>query len=480
MTVLIIIISLLAAFVAVLLYNMFKLSVSARKLSPEKKIYSDDEEMAFAKRCAEMIRCKTVSSKNEYADTEFALLRGVVEKMFPNVCKMAEKHIFSDDCYIYKINGKDSSRNIMIMSHHDVVAASGEWQHEPFGGEIYEGKLWGRGTVDTKTPLYAEFEAMEALLKDGFVPECNVYIGSSHNEEIAGDGIPTALAYFKENNINFEMILDEGGAILDAPVGGMKCKCAMIAVHEKGRHSLVCTAKCDKGHAGLAPKTDTPVVRMSRFITEISRKNIFIKRIYPEVKAMFEAMSPYMTFPLRIVFSNLWCFSPLLTFLMPRLNPQAGAMVGTMCTFNEIHGGKRGLFQSDDCTATAFLRCVNDNDLHSDIETFKGIADKYNIIVSNGEGCEYHHPADMSLPPFAFIRQCVGDVFPHIASAPFVLPAGTDARHLTEICPCVIRFAPIDLDKQQFASVHSENENIDVHTIANAVEFYKTVVRNYK
>ncbi|MEG1477406.1 MAG: M20/M25/M40 family metallo-hydrolase, partial [Oscillospiraceae bacterium] len=73
-----------------------------------------------------------------------------------------------------------------------------------------------------------------------------------------------------------------------------------------------------------------------------------------------------------------------------------------------------------------------------------------------------------------------GDVFPHIASAPFVLPAGTDARHLTEICPCVIRFAPIDLDKQQFASVHSENENIDVHTIANAVEFYKTVVRNYK
>ena len=61
-----------------------------------------------------------------------------------------------------------------------------------------------------------------------------------------------------------------------------------------------------------------------------------------------------------------------------------------------------------------------------------------------------------------------------------ILPAGTDARTLTDICPCVLRFAPITLSKQQLGSVHAENENIDLVSIAEAVAFYKYFVRNYK
>ncbi len=475
-----ILLALVLVFVAVLLINAARLSASARKLSDEALFATPEEETRLAKRLGEMIRCETVSSKDSYDDHAFAQLRDVMQALFPAVHKAAEKQIFSDDCWVYKIAGKDNTRNIMVMSHHDVVAANGDWAHAPFGGEIADGRLWGRGTVDTKTPLFAEFEAMEQLLTAGFVPECNVYIASSHNEEIAGDGIPQALIYFKENGIQFEMIVDEGGAILDAPVAGMRCKCAMLAVHEKGRHNLVCTANADKGHAGLAPKTDTPVVRMARFIADISGKNIFIRRISPQVRAMFEAMSPYMSLPMRLIFANLWCFAPLLTVLMPKLNAQAGAMVGTMCTFNEMNGGKRGLFQSDACTATATLRCIDDADLQQDIAAFTAIAARYGIDVREGEGNEYHPPADISLPPYAYVRRCVGKVFAHVASAPFILPAGTDARHLTEICPCIVRFAPIDLDKQQFASVHSENENISLRSIASAVEFYKVLIRDYQ
>ena len=43
-------------------------------------------------------------------------------------------------------------------------------------------------------------------------PPCNVYIASSHNEELGGDGIPKALAYFKKHNLKFEVVLDEGGS----------------------------------------------------------------------------------------------------------------------------------------------------------------------------------------------------------------------------------------------------------------------------
>ena len=65
-------------------------------------------------------------------------------------------------------------------------------------------------------------------------------------------------------------------------------------------------------YTSLAPKTDTPVVRMAKFIAEVSEKKPFIRRIYPQVRAMFEGLCPYMAFPMRLIFANLWLFAPLL------------------------------------------------------------------------------------------------------------------------------------------------------------------------
>ena len=59
---------------------------------------------------------------------------------------------------VYTTEREDTENGERLMSHHDVVAATGEWSHAKFG-EIEDGKLWGRGTVDTKTPLFAEMTA---------------------------------------------------------------------------------------------------------------------------------------------------------------------------------------------------------------------------------------------------------------------------------------------------------------------------------
>lgn len=54
----------------------------------------------------------------------------------------AELTILGDDAYLYKLAGTDATRNVMVMSHHDVVDAAGEWQEPPFGGDSKDGKLW--------------------------------------------------------------------------------------------------------------------------------------------------------------------------------------------------------------------------------------------------------------------------------------------------------------------------------------------------
>ena len=263
--------SLLGAFityllvVAILAKNKRSVSAAPRKNVDEEKIN------LYVNKLVKMLQCKTVYTDDHKYEQEFVNFREVLKNEFPLIHKHGELMMF-DGCLVYKVAGKDATKNILLMSHHDVVDATGEWEHEGFGGEVADGKIWGRGTVDTKTPLFAEFSALEELLNEGFNPPCNVWIGSSHNEEIGGDGIPTALKYFQKNNITFEVILDEGGALIEPPLGGMKAdKCGMVAVHEKGRISLICTANANSNPASLTSGDKlTPVERMSSFINEIT------------------------------------------------------------------------------------------------------------------------------------------------------------------------------------------------------------------
>lgn len=463
-------------FVFVLVCNALRAGWRRPKPGPGQPPVAQQAQTQYAQGLGRMLACATVSRKGRYDDAEFAKLRAVVRELFPLVHARAEFRVFGADCWVYRIPGADPARAVMLMSHHDVaeVPDAADWMHPPFSGAVADGAVWGRGAVDTKGPLYAEFQAVEELLASGWTPPLDLYLASSHNEEIAGDGIPLAVEYFQEKGVAFDFILDEGGAVIAAPMPGISCQCAMIAVHEKGRCALNCRAEEAAGHGGLAGKSDTPVMRMAKFMAEMAAKPPFRRRLYPEVLAMFTQLCPYMHFPMRLVFANLWCFSPLLLRLMPQLNPQAGAMVGTLCAFNSVEGSTK----AHACTASAFLRCVREDDLQDDLRAFRAAAANYGVTVEEGDEHEYHAPADLASPALAFVQQCAAAVFPDCACAPFLLPAGTDARHFSGLCRAVLRFAPIRLTPQQFASVHGKDENLDVQALADAVVFYKYLLAN--
>lgn len=475
MTIIYILLVLLALLLAVLLVNTAVKSGGRRRLTGSHPEASAEELERYATALRDMIRCKTVSVEGSYDDTEFAKLRETVKQHFPLLHEKAERHSFANDCWVYKIPGKDESRNILLMSHHDVVAADETWTHDPFGGEVVEGRIYGRGAADTKGSLCAILFATEALLEKGSLPPVNLYIASSHNEELGGDGIPSALKYFQEQGIRFEVILDEGGAIVDPPLGNMNCEmCAMVAVHEKGRCKVRCTADAASSHVSLTGYKDNPVERMAAFIQEVTAKKPYLRRFSPQVKAMFEDLGPYCSFPLNVLFANLWLFGGLLLKLLPKLNATAGGMVGTTCNFQKIEGSTIG----KTCTCEAMLRNINEEDLKTDLAAFTKIAEKYGITTEITR-LEYYPPADMESPAYAYTLDCLAKIFPRFPAAPYVLPAGTDAWKLTPVCDCVLRFAPTRMRKDQLASIHASDENIDVSAIYEAATFYKYFVENY-
>ena len=189
----------------------------------ERRGVSPEVNAGYVSKLARMIECKTVWTHEGTYDAEFQQFYGVIEELFPNLAEKAKKLTFGGGCFFYLIEGKNAKKNILLMSHHDVVEGGEDWQTDPFQPVEKDGFLYGRGTIDTKTPLFAELQAAEELLAEGYDFEgINLYIGSSNNEEVCGDGMVLAARYFQENGIRFHTVLDEGGAITEGQIPGVR------------------------------------------------------------------------------------------------------------------------------------------------------------------------------------------------------------------------------------------------------------------
>ena len=70
-----------------------------------------------------------------------------------------------------------------ILAHLDVVPAGSGWTHAPFGGEIENGKLYGRGAMDDKGPAVVCLYALKALKDEGFQPRKTIKLIVGCNEE---------------------------------------------------------------------------------------------------------------------------------------------------------------------------------------------------------------------------------------------------------------------------------------------------------
>lgn len=451
------------------------------KNGTERKSVSAERNREYVNKLSEMISCKTVWTRNGENRSEFDRFYSTLEELFPNLTEKAKRLTFGGGCFFYVIEGKNARKNILLMSHHDVVDGGEGWISEPFRATERDGYLFGRGTIDTKTPLFAELQAAEELLAEGYdFDGIDLYIGSSNNEEVCGDGMVLAAEYFKERGIRFDTVLDEGGAITEGQIPGVSCKSAVVAVHEKSRHVYRCTARLDtKGHGGFGGSGDSAVERLSRFISEVSdkQKKIYKGRFYPEVRATFERHVPYMSFPMSFLFGNIRLFSPVIKKIMMGI-PAASAMLSTGVSFTVLKAGDEQEPQARARTAeaTMFLRCIREDDLYKGLERIRRIAEKYYVEIEELER-DYCKPTDIGGEAFKTVEGILHENFPDVAVAPFLLTAGTDARRFTDVADNILRFAPIDLSKEQFATVHNANENISIKNIGECVVFYKDLIR---
>ena len=439
------------------------------------ELQNNDRARAYGSRMAQMIRKETVSSRFDEDKTKFYEFHKTLEELFPLIHQKCEKHEFHGSL-LFKWSGKGKGGPILLMSHHDVVEATGTWEHEPFSGDIDgEGRLWGRGTVDTKASLFCILTAVEELLEQGYQPENDVYIASSCTEEFSGDGAPLTVQWLKEQGVKLSLLLDEGGMIMEEPIGGVKGTYAMVGVLEKGYGDLRFVARGKGGHAS-APGKNTPLVRLGKFMAEVEKKDPFDSRFNSTVLEMFRRLAPNMNFGMKAVFANLWLFQPLLKKLMPSISSAGAAMLHTTIAFTMAKGSEGLNVLHQEAYVTANLRFIPHQPTQESIALISEKAKKFDIdteVIYTDDPCPV---VDYEGDAFRRVERTINRIYPGVGVSPYVMTGGTDAKYYTGICDNCIRFAPLYINKQQYESIHGLNENISVGALPMGVDFYKLLI----
>ena len=428
---------------------------------------------------AAMIRCRTVSDTDSAREdaAEFEKFEKLLPTLYPNVFATCERIDVKERAILLRWRGKSENEPTVLMSHYDVVSVEESgWTHAPFDGVVENGILYGRGTLDTKVTLAAALHAAETLLKKGFVPTRDVYFAFSGNEEISGNGAPAIVRYFEEHGIVLGAVFDEGGAVVENVFPGVKLPSAMVGIAEKGMMNLEFSVNASGGHAS-APPPITPIGRLSRACCRVE-SSPFPMQLSKPAALMFDTLPRHSTLLYRVIFANLWLFSPVLNALCKKSGGEMNALVRTTVAYTQMQGSKGMNVLPAKASMLANLRLAPGDTEQTVLKRMKRTIkdDAVTLRVVGG-----HEPSRVSrtdVEPWSRLCAAIEQTWEDTIVCPYLMVACSDSRHYGRISDRVYRFSAMALSQKERASIHGNDEGIPVQTITKAVEFYTRLLLN--
>lgn len=427
---------------------------------------------------AELIRCKTVSDRNKEneCEAEFDKFKEILPKLFPNVFNVCNAEYVGDRAILVKWSGKSSDSPTVLMSHYDVVSVIEEdWQKPAFEGITENGVLWGRGTLDTKGTLNGILSAAETLISSGFVPERDIYFAFGGDEEINGHGANDIVNLFIERKITPGLVVDEGGAVVDGVFPGVKRPAALIGIAEKGMINVEYSVKGGGGHAS-SPAPHTPVGRLSLACVKME-KTPFKYKLTKPARLMLDTLGRHSTFVYRLIFANLWCFSPILNLLTRLTGGELNALVRTTTAFTQMEGSKGINVIPPKASMASNHRILPGETADGTLLRIRKVVDDDKITVSKIDGMDPSVVSDTDCEAWYRIYAAVSETWTDAIVSPYLMLACSDSRHWGVISDKVYRFSAMSLSKEQRATIHGNDERIPFDTVARTVEFYVRLMK---
>jgi len=383
---------------------------------------------------------------------------------------------------VARLRGTGEAPPLLLYGHTDVVPVEpGHWAHAPFGGEVHDGFVWGRGAVDMKGTVAQQLMVLLLLRRSGMTLKRDVIFAATADEEIGGAdgcGLPWLVKHHPDL-LRAEFGLTE--------LGGYNMEFAgttvyPIQVAEKGTCWLKVRAHGAPGHASQ-PRTNNAVIRLARALEALARVGLPYHLTEP-VAGFLDAAGAAVGGELGHILRGLkdprraddllngaLKQHPLHGFLVALTHNtavptglSAGQQTNVIPSVAEAVIDGRTLPGFDADSFVAELRAV----LGSDLE--------YEVTLESPPLQTSHHT-----PLYELMARTLRAHDPHAQVVPYMMTGATDAKYLAPLGVPSYGFAPMQLPPGSdfFEMFHAHDERAPVAGLGWGVRVLFEVVREW-
>jgi carboxypeptidase PM20D1 len=441
-------------------------------------------EEEVAQRLAGALTFRTISHQDstQFDSTAFFGLHRYLEEHFPGVHTTLRKEVVNRYSLLFTWRGTDgTAQPFLLMGHMDVVpvetGTEEDWTHDPFGGEIAEGHIWGRGAMDDKSSVMSILEAVELLIAQGFRPRQTVYLAFGHDEEVGGGtGAAEIAELLGVRGVDLEFVVDEGGAVLEPGLmPGLDERAAVIGIAEKGYVSVELSVETSGGHSSVPPP-QSAVGILSAAIQRLERNHPKASLAGP-TGLMFEHLGPSMAFVPRAFLANRWLFEWLLKRRLAAA-PETDAMMRTTTAATMFQAGEKENALPINARAVLNFRIIPGDSIAGVLDHVRRTVDDERVTVHRiGFASEPSPVSSIESEAYVTLQEAIRQIIPGTVVSPYLVIGGTDSRHYQGIADNVYRFKATRVGDGDFRRVHGTDERIGIETYAEQVKFLVQLIR---
>ena len=445
-----------------------------------------------AERLGAAVRFRTVSitAENPRSDpryAEFAAFLAFLRKEFPRASSSLGWEQLGDLALLLTWSPPVAANDpaLLFYGHFDVVPAGDEaaWARPPFGGEVADGFIWGRGTLDDKNIVMALMETVESLLSSSFTPARTLYLAFGGDEEATGrHGAQVIARTLAERGVRLACVFDEGSIISDGIISFIKKPLAMIGLAEKGFANIEVTVTGAPGHSSM-PGRGTAAGALSRAVAAIE-KSRFAPRLTPVVARFFAAIAPHAQGGIGIALRLL---KPLWFLLRGALTADSSvdALLRTTQAVTILRSGEVPNVIPGDARAIVNVRLLPGDTtagVRARLEKIarRAVARPFSLEVGFAPHATLNEPVSSArLDPALWkaVADSVLLVEPGAIIAPFLVLGATDSRQFVAVADAIVRFMPTVLTSKDVARLHGVDERISLDNYGRMIAYYASVMR---
>ena len=407
--------------------------------------------------------------------TEFAKFRDHIEQQYPMIFQNMDYHLIDSNAVLLIWKGSNPEKDpILFNAHYDVVPAE-DWA-EAFSGEIRDGRIYGRGSIDMKGMLFALLGGVEELIRDGFRPQRDIYFAFGHDEETHQTASKNIAAHLKEKNLTFDAIYDEGGMINMMNINGREYGFAFVGIAEKGYLTARIKVFADGGHSSM-PNRHSAMGDAAKIIHRLE-SNQMPAQISPATHDMLKNFGTAHGFMMKAMIANIDILKPLVLEALAS-DPGVNAAIRTTTAITGAKGSDAENVIPEMVQIVANFRLAPGDKMEDVLKHIETQTTGFNTQIEIGKVRDASNISKTDTHGFKAMMEAIKYVFPDAIVVPYTTLGGTDSRNYQELSNNIYRFLPAALTASERDLMHAKDENISSDNYAKMILFFKSLMKNY-